>query len=1031
MQRILRAALSGSVFVSLVSCGGADAPEPAESSPQTQGQVLAAASAKRATAGTDKARGATVAGRRAGKTYIVQLSEPAVAAYAGGIRGFAATRPERGSKLDTKAPAVAGYRAYLQSRHEAVLGSVGAARKVYSYAYTFNGFAAELSEAQAQKLAGTPGVLAVVEDELRKPDTASTPQFLGLSGRDGFWRETGARGENVIIGMVDSGIWPELKSFSDRRPPGLLDEAIERQGEVSGDRHGGWPDGDSAYRPIRGWGGTCVTGEQFTAANCNNKLIGARYYNADFGGDAAVKASFPYEYISPRDADGHGTHTAATAGGNANVAVTGPAAAYGKVSGMAPRARIAVYKVCWGRTEANAGCFPSDSVAAIDQAVEDGVDVINFSISGTTGNFLDPVEQAFMRAADACVFVAASAGNSGPAASTVAHPSPWVTTVAAGTHNRTLVGSVTLGNGTVLGGASAAAAALPSTPLINAADAGLAGANATAVRLCFAAEDNGGVAVLDPAKVQGKIVICDRGSNARVNKSLAVAEAGGVGMVLVNTSTNTLNADFHSVPTVHLQVAEGSTAKAYAAAAGGTGAISKATLDLTAPAPFTASFSSRGPTRAADGNLLKPDVMAPGQDILAGVSPPGNGGREFDLLSGTSMSSPHIAGIAALLKELHPRWSPMAIKSALMTSAGDVLDGPNTSPAVIFSQGAGHVQPNSAADPGLVFDSDIEDWLGFLCGTQVPASLCTSNGIAVLDPSDMNTASIAISSLPGAQTVTRRVTNVSHGFATYTAAVSGMEGFNVVMKPRTMTLAPGQTRSFKLTFTRTTAALNTYAGGQLTLTGGTLLHGFRQYKVRVPLVARPVALVAPPQAAGSYAVKFGYSGPFQASLRGLAAASAQSGNVATDGVVMHSVTVPAGTTYARFALFDANVAPASDLDLVVLGPAGNVVGSSSGGTSQEEVNLTNPPAGTYTVVVQGFSVPGASGANYTLFSWALGGGAAGNVALSAPTAAVLGTSATIGLSFTGLQAGTKYLGVVNYSNGTESLGAPTFLRVDP
>ncbi|HET7868193.1 MAG TPA: S8 family serine peptidase, partial [Burkholderiaceae bacterium] len=368
MQRMLRAALSGSVFVSLVSCGGVDAPEPAEPSDQTQQtqeQVQAQARAEqanRAATGPKKAFGATVAGR-AGKTYIVQLSEPAIAAYAGGIRGFAATRPERGSKLDTKAAAVTGYRAYLQGRHEALLASVGATRKVYSYAYAFNGFAAELSEAQAQKLASTPGVLSVVEDELRKPDTTTTPQFLGLSGRDGFWRDTGAKGENVIIGVVDSGIWPEIKSFADGRQPGLLDDASELQGGWSGGWAGGWSVGDGAYRPIRGWGGTCVAGEEFTAAHCNNKLIGARYYNAGFGGDAAVKAAFPYEYISPRDAGGHGTHTASTAGGNANVTVTGPAAADGKVSGMAPRARIAVYKVCWGRTEANAGCFPSDSVA--------------------------------------------------------------------------------------------------------------------------------------------------------------------------------------------------------------------------------------------------------------------------------------------------------------------------------------------------------------------------------------------------------------------------------------------------------------------------------------------------------------------------------------------------------------------------------------------------------------------------------------------------------------------------------------------
>lgn len=1015
MQRFLRTTLSGAIFVSLVSCGGGDAPDPEEPSRQSLTQVDA--STKPATL-VKKARGASAAGH-ARKTYIVQLSEPAVAAYGGGIRGYAATRPQQGSKLDTAAPAVAGYRAYLRSRHDDMLGGVGAARKVYSYAYAFNGFAAQLSEAQAQKLASTPGVLAVVEDELRKPHTATTPQFLGLSGRDGFWSETGAKGENVVIGVIDTGIWPELKSFSDRRHLDP-DDKLDAQG---------WHGGGSAYRPIRGWSGTCVAGEQFTAGNCNHKLIGARYYNAGYGGDAGVKALFPYEYLSPRDAAGHGTHTASTAGGNANVPATGPAANFGKVSGMAPRARIAAYKVCWGRQEAAAGCATSDSVAAIDQAVEDGVDVINFSIGGSTGDLLDPVEQAFLRAAQAGVFVAASAGNSGPDAGTVEHPGPWVTTVAAGTHNRSSTAILALGNGTRLAGASTASA-LPVSPLVNAADAGLAGADAQALRLCFAAGDNGGVAVLDPAKVRGKIVVCERGVNVRVDKSQAVADAGGMGMVLVNTSIGSLDADLHAVPTVHLQPAEGGVVKAYAAVAGATGAIGKATVELDAPAPFTADFSSRGPTPAAGGSLLKPDLMAPGQDILAGVSP-ANGGREFDLLSGTSMSSPHIAGIAALMKEVHPRWSPMAIKSALMTSAGDVLNGPNTAPAVLFSQGAGHVRPNRAADPGLVFDSDAEDWLGFLCGTQVPATLCTSAGIKVLDPGDLNTASIAIGGLPGVQTVTRRVTNVGHGFATYTAAITGMAGFDVAVKPRTLTLAPGQTRSFKVTFTRTTAALDAHVGGHLTLTGGTPLRGFRQYKVRVPVVVKPTALAAPSEAGGSYSVKFGYAGSFRASARGLVPAAARAGNVATGGVVSFNVTIPAGTTYVRFSLFDANVSPASDLDLEVLDSAGKVVGSSGGSTAQEEVNLVNPAAGTYTMAVTGFVVPGTSGAGFTLCSWILGTGPAGNLAVSAPTTAVLGGTATIGLSFSGLQAGTRYLGAVSYDSGAVALPGPTIIRVDP
>ena len=231
-------------------------------------------------------------------------------------------------------------------------------------------------------------------------------------------------------------------------------------------------------------------------------------------------------------------------------------------------------------------------MAAIDQAVADGVDVINYSISGTRTNFRDPVEIAFLFTADAGVFVAASAGNSGPASSTVAHPGPWLTTVAAGTHNRDGAGSVTLGNGMTYEGASVATAVGPA-PLVDSTAVGLPGADPSAVALCFAAVDNGGVAVLDPEKVGGKIVVCDRGVTARVNKSLAVQEAGGVGMILVNPSANSINADFHFVPTVHLQNTDRAAVKAYAATAGAMATINQATIVYNAAAPFTASFSSR------------------------------------------------------------------------------------------------------------------------------------------------------------------------------------------------------------------------------------------------------------------------------------------------------------------------------------------------------------------------------------------------------------------------------------------------------
>jgi len=973
-------------------------------------------------------RGNANGNRRTNNIYIVQMAEVPVVSYTGGVNGLPATKPNRGQKIDPLDAAVVGYAGHLDSAHDQALARVGG-RKVYDYHYTFNGFAAELSDAQAAALRGSIDVLNVTKDEEQFADTSSTPTFLGLDAPGGLWDQlggTGRAGDDVIIGIVDSGIWPDSASFSDR----------------TGTNGNATKDGKLSYHQIPGWHGKCTPGERFNASDCNQKLIGAQRFNAARGGDAGIEADMPWEFTSPRDYNGHGTHTASTAGGNHGVVPDGPAAVFPPISGIAPHARIAMYKALWSTLDAStAGGFSSDLVAAIDQAVADGVDVINYSISGTLTNFLEPVQVAFLFAADAGVFVSTSAGNSGPATGNVAHPGPWLTTVAAGTHNRDGQGSVTtFGNNVVTYSGASLAAAVGPAFLIDSTAAGVAGADPVKVALCYAKVDNGGVAVLDPAKVAGKIVVCDRGVTARVNKSAAVAQAGGIGMILVNTGINSLNADFHFVPTVHLQSTDRAAVKAHAASAGATAKINKATLVFNVPAPFTASFSSRGPLLAGGGDLLKPDMIAPGQDILAAVAPPGNAGFNFNVYSGTSMSAPHVAGLAALLKDLHPDWSPMMIKSALMTSASDILDGPNTNPLVIFRQGAGHVAPNKAADPGLVYDAGFNDWLAFLCGTTngVGASTCAALSGAgfSLDPSDMNVASIAIGDLVGAQTVKRTVTNVGGGAATYTPSVTGMAGITVNISPASLTINPGQRKSFTVTFTRTTAALNAYTGGQLTWSDGT-------HNVRSPLVVKPVALAAPPSVSGtggpiSYKVAFGYTGAFSATARGLIPAATINGTIADDpgdsfaiggqGVVAIPVTIAAGTTYARFSLFNANVSPASDIDLYLY-KGTTRVGASIGGTSAEEVNLVNPAAGNdYVLYVHGFGVPGT--ANFTLFRWLLDSAAAGNMTVSAPASATLGTSGTINLTFSGLAAGTKYLGSVAYS-GSTGMPNPTIVRVDP
>ena len=955
--------------------------------------------------------------------YIVQMLAAPAVTYSGGITGYNATAPQRGQKLDPSAPDTVRYVGYLKGKHDEALRKVGGGQKIYDYTVSYNGFAAKLTAKQAEALKKQEGVLAVTPDELVSQDTSSTPHFLGLDAPGGIWQQlggpTGTRtragaGENIIIGVIDSGIWPQSKSFSDRDANGRL-----------------------IYAPPPGGHGRCEDSSpdgSWNETNCNKKLIWARHFNAAWGGDAGIQTQRPWEFRSPRDYNGHGTHTTSTAGGNNGTPTTGPAAGFGRVSGMAPRARVAMYKALWSTQDAStASGLTSDLVAAIDQAVSDGVDVINYSISGTTSNFLDPVQVSFLFAADAGVFVSASAGNNGPATGTVAHPGPWLTTVAAGTHNRNGIGSVTLGNNVTYNGASVAPAVGPA-PVINSTAAGLPGADPTKVALCYSASDNAGTPVLDPAIVSGKIVVCDRGVTARVNKSLAVSEAGGVGMILCNVSPSSLNADFHFVPTVHVADTDRTAIQTYAGTAGATARINQSTLTFTDPAPFTAAFSSRGPLTAGGGDLLKPDVIAPGQDILAAVAPPGQHGLDFNLLSGTSMSAPHVAGIAALLKHLHPSWSPMMIKSALMTSGYDVLDGPNTNPLVIFRQGAGHIRPNTAADPGLVCNSGFNDWLAFLCGTTngVDPATCTAlvNAGYSLDPSDMNVASIAIGDMAGVQTVTRKVTNVGSSAATYTPSTTGLSGITAAVNPSSLTLNPGQTGTFTVTFTRTTAPLNAYVGGQLTWSDGT-------HNVRIPVVIRPVPIAAPPEVTGtasgiSYTVKTGYAGPLNFAPRGLVAATTFAETVAQDpdqtfdpadptGTVHEDIVVPAGLTLFRVGVDEGFITPSgTDLDVYVY-RGGTRVGQASDGDSNEMVTFTNPTGGMYTVYVHGFNTNGPS-ANLTLFSWQLTPTDAHNMTVPDSATATIGGTVPVDLSFSGLVNGTWYLGQTVYNDGTSNIG---------
>ena len=951
--------------------------------------------------------------KSASPVYIVQMLEAPVVAYEGGISGLNATAPAQGRKIDDRDPAVVKYVGYLNGKHADLLAKVGG-QKVYDYDYAFNGFAAKLDPGQVAKLQADPSVLSVEKTEEVTIDTATTPAFLGLTDpANGLWSK-GIKGEDVVIGDVDSGIWPESKSFTDRDASGKL-----------------------VYKQIPGFHAKCastdtVTDGSWDANLCNKKLVAAQFFCASRGCDTVLD----HEFLSPRDYNGHGTHTASTAGGNEGVPTTGAAALFGSVNGIAPRARISAYKVCWDNGAGGCGANSGDSVAAIDQAVADGVDVINYSISGTLTNYLDSVEVAYLFAARAGVFVATSAGNSGPTASTVAHISPWLASVAAGTHNRNGIGSVTLGNGATYSGASLTNGVGPA-PLAYAGAVKKATAPLLDATLCFPD-------TLDPALTTGKIVLCDRGVNARVEKSAVVKAAGGIGMILRNLTPGSLNADLHSIPTVHVDEIAGAAIKAYidTAGASATATIAQATVVLNAPAPDVASFSSRGPSRAGGGDILKPDFMAPGVDILASVAPPGNGGKDFDIYSGTSMSSPHVAGIAALLTQAHPEWSPAAMRSAIATTA-DALSRAGLS--LPFNTGSGHVRPNLMVDPGLVYDAGYTDYLAFLKGQGLCCS--SSASISAIDASDLNQPSLAVGDLAGVQTLHRKVTNVGSAAAMYNAAVVAPAGFTVTVSPSSFSIASGATQAFDVTITRTTATLNSYAFGSLTWSDGTHI-------VRSPIVVRPVAIAAPAELAGTgtsgstaYGIKTGYAGSLSYAKRGLIPAATIDANVTQDpaqsfntsnpdsnhGITVHNFTVPAGTAYVRFQLFDDFVDGATDdLDIYLyrVGSGGSLtlVGSSTGGTAAEQINLSNPTAADYKLYVHGWQTDGPD-ANYTLFSWILGTTDAGNMTVSGPTTATIGMAGTVTLGWSGLTAGTKYLGQIAYQDGATT-HATTIVRID-
>ena len=977
------------------------------------------ATAQQGGAGIDTSSFHAQAVSKSGVYIVVMKGDPA-AAYKGGIAGLRATKPVAGKKLDRRNADVKRYASHLDGQHAKALAAAGVPRAALlaSYKYAANGFSAKLTAEQASKLAALPSVRLVTPDVVRHVDAVAatgsptSAAFLGLTDKKGAYA-SGLNGEGVIVGVIDTGIWPEHPSLN---PTGFGPAPATWAGT-------GCDFGNTAFNP---------NDVPFT---CNNKLLAAKKYVAGIaaGGTNLVAGS----YYSARDEDGHGTHTTTTAAGNAGVPASIVGSDFGKVTGIAPRARVAMYKACW-ETVGGAGCSGADTAAAIDDAVADGVDVINFSIGGPTPVFtLDDL--SFLFAADAGVFVARSAGNEGPAPSTVGTSavSPWVTAVGASTTDSTFEGGVTLGNGLTFRGASVTGGVGPA-PIVDAAALGNP--------LCLGT-------VAFTSDVTGQIVLCRRGNNARVDKSLTVKNAGGIGMVLYNAvSPQATVTDNHWVPSVHITKEDGAAVLAYinGAAGGATATIASATR-VAAQGSVMADFSSRGPNGYTE-DIIIPDITAPGVNILAGNTPTALAsaqGQLFQAISGTSMSSPHVAGIYALLKQAHRDWSPAEAKSALMTTARqNVTKEDGVTPADPFDFGAGHVKPGgdirskgSLFNPGVVYDADTLDYLGSTCETfpLLPTLLISDTACDDLaaigvqtTAENLNQASIAVGDVTGSATITRTLTNVSGKAIEIEAKVKAPAGFKVKVSPRELNIKAGASKSFTVTFTRTTAAFDAWSFGSLTWAG-------TGYSARSPIAVKAKEFSAPAEAFGAgtagsvdLPVKFGYSGTYSATALGAVSANSIAGIVAQDpdrsidaalltgAFSLEMVSIPAGTALTRIGLRNGDTTLGADLDLYVFDADGNQVGASGTGTSHETVDLVNPAAGDYFVVIHGFDTVNDD-APYVLYDWSVSRTATGG-SLSigaAPATATVGAAGTVTVNWAGADPLQEQIGAVlhNGPNG--------------
>ncbi|CAM0883249.1 unnamed protein product [Alopecurus aequalis] len=659
----------------------------------------------------------------------------------------------------------------------------------YSYKHGFSGFSAMLTDDQAQDLADLPEVISVTPNQNHELMTTRSWDFLGLNLDNqppNKLLQRSKYGEDVIIGIVDTGIWPESRSFSD---------------------HG--------YGPIPSrWKGVCQLGQAWEGTNCSRKIIGARYYPAGLD-----KADQEQNYMSPRDINGHGTHTASTAAGAVVEGVSLHGLGVGVARGGAPRARLAVYKVAW-QTTRRVELASAAVLAALDDAIHDRVDIVSLSIVLNDNSF------GALHAVQKGITVVYGAGNYGPRPQVIFNTAPWVITVAASKIDRSFPTAITLGNNQTLVGQSLYymlknESSSEFKPLLHGGS-------------CSGEALNGTI-------INGKVVLCiveNFGPTEDIIPDIITnAKSGGASGVIFAIYTIDVLAstdDCLGMACVIVDLEIGFQAATYIGSQSLPIAKIEPARSITGkqvPAPKVAFFSSRGPSTKYP-TVLKPDIAAPGVNILAATGD----GYVFD--SGNSMSTPHVAGVVALLKAAHPDWSHAALKSAIVTTAStkDEYGMPLLAEALPrkiadpFDYGGGNINPNAAADPGLVYDIDPRDYNKFFGCNNQKHEIC--NITTTLPAYHLNLPSISIPELRNPIKVRRAVTNVGEVDAVYQSYIESPLGVKIIVDPPTLVFnETKKVHNFKVSITPMWKVQGDYTFGSLTW------HN-EHHSVRIPIAVR-------------------------------------------------------------------------------------------------------------------------------------------------------------------------------------------------